>query len=254
MTTTLLKKLREEAGLSQGAVAKELSLSRPTYISLEHGKRELTLREASEIARMFNLSLEEIVSGKQRADIDLPEIKTTTPEIDIRISVPQQHIDKFKQVLLYVLGKTAGKPNIGMTALYKLLYFIDFDYYEKYEEQLMGLTYIKNHYGPTPREFVKVVEQMKGNEELEEVVSKHFQYEQKKFLPHKDPDLNKLTARELEMVDSVLARYGDMTATQLTSISHEDTPWAVADDGANIDYEHVFYRPEKLSVREYDPL
>jgi uncharacterized phage-associated protein len=56
------------------------------------------------------------------------------------------------------------------------------------------------------------------------------------------------------MIDSVLARYGDMTAAQLTSISHEDTPWAVANDGEDIDYEHVFYRPEKLSVREYDPL
>jgi len=32
-----------------------------------------------------------------------------------------------------------------MTVLYKILYFIDFDYYEKYEEQLMGALYIKNN-------------------------------------------------------------------------------------------------------------
>jgi uncharacterized phage-associated protein len=168
--------------------------------------------------------------------------------------VPQKHLDKFKQVLLYVLGKTAGKPNIGMTALYKLLYFIDFDYYEKYEEQLMGLTYIKNHYGPTPREFVKVVEQMKKEEDIEEVKSSYFTYEQKKFLPIKEPDLKVLSAQEVSMIDSVLARYGDMTATQLTSLSHEDTPWMAAENGEDIDYEHVFYRPEKLSVREYDEL
>ena len=35
-----------------------------------------------------------------------------------------------------------------MTVLYKLLYFIDFDYYEKFEEQLVGATYIKNHLDP----------------------------------------------------------------------------------------------------------
>ena len=41
--------------------------------------------------------------------------------------------------------KSAAKSNVGMTVLYKLLYFIDFDYYEKFEEQLIGATYIKNH-------------------------------------------------------------------------------------------------------------
>lgn len=257
MITTLLKTLREEQKLSQEAVARELKMSRPTYISLEQGKRELSLAEAEKVARIFDLSLEELVSGKRRTvHVSLGKTPVQKKSIvsDIRISVPQKNIEKFKQVLLYVLGRTAGKPNIGMTALYKLLYFIDFDYYEKYEEQLMGLTYIRNHYGPTPREFVKVVEQMKKDDEIEEIQSHHFAYEQKKFLPHREPDLTRLSAQELEMIDDVLGRYGNLTAAQLTSISHEDTPWAVADEGENIDYEHVFYRPEKLSVREYEPL
>jgi hypothetical protein len=44
------------------------------------------------------------------------------------------------------LRKVGGKPNEGMTVIYKRLYFIDFDYYEKYEYQLMGLVYVKNHH------------------------------------------------------------------------------------------------------------
>lgn len=51
---------------------------------------------------------------------------------EIRVSVPQKKLDKFKEVLLYVLGKVGSKPNVGETVLCKLLYFIDFDYYEKY--------------------------------------------------------------------------------------------------------------------------
>ena len=47
-----------------------------------------------------------------------------------------------------------------MTVLYKLLYFIDFDYYEKFEDQLVGATYIKNHFGPTPVEFKKIVDSL----------------------------------------------------------------------------------------------
>jgi uncharacterized phage-associated protein len=56
------------------------------------------------------------------------------------------------------------------------------------------------------------------------------------------------------MVDSVIDRYAGLSASQLSTLSHEDTPWAVAEMGKNIQYEHVFYRPEKLSVREYDEL
>jgi transcriptional regulator with XRE-family HTH domain len=235
---TNVRELRKMHGMSQEYLAGKLGISRPTLIRIEKGERPLTQAEDAKIRDLFGIA----------------QKNTTVASGDIRISVPQKHIEKFKQVLLYVLGKTIGRPNIGMTALYKLLYFIDFDYYEKYEEQLMGLTYIKNHYGPTPREFVKVVDQMKNDGDLEEVESAYFKYEQRKFLPHKEPNLAKLTAQELEMIDNVLARYGDMTATQLTSISHEDTPWTVANDGEDIDYEHVFYRPEKLSVREYDPL
>lgn len=231
-----LRTLRKSHGMSQAYLADKLGISRPTLIKVEKGERILTKPEEDRTRELFGLVDEHISKS------------------DMRINVPQKKLTKFKQILLYVLEKTAGKPNIGMTALYKLLYFMDFDYYEKYDEQLMGLTYIKNHYGPTPREFVKVVEEMKGEGELEEVKSAYFAYEQKKFLPRKSPDLASLSGREIAMVDSVLSRYGDMTAKQLTDLSHEDTPWIAADGGKDIEYEHVFYRPDKLSVREYDKL
>ena len=233
-----IKELREEYGMTQGYLAGKLGMSRPTFVKVEKGERSLTRSEEERIRDIFGMT----------------EEQTTTSLRDARIFVPQKKLDKFKQVLLYMLEKTAGKPNIGMTALYKLLYFTDFDYYEKYGEQVMGLTYIHNHYGPTPREFVKVVEGMKQGGDLEEVKSTHFVYEQKKFLPRRSADLSKLSAQETAMVDSVLARYGDLSATQLTELSHEDPPWVAAKPGENLDYELVYYRPEKLSVREYDAL
>ncbi len=228
---------RTKHGMTQEYLAGKLGISRPTLIKIEKGERILSHSEDQRVRDLFGIIAEHTVT-----------------EGDMRINVPQKNIEKFKQVLLYVLEKTAGKPNIGMTALYKLLYFIDFDYYEKYDKQLMGLTYIKNHYGPTPREFVKVVEDMKKEGDLEEVKSPYFAYEQKKFLPRKSANLSKMNAQETAMIESVLARYGDMTAKQLSDLSHEDTPWVVAEDGQNIEYEHVFYRTDAFSVRDYDPL
>ena len=232
-----IKALRQEHGMTQEYLAERLGMSRPTLIKVEKGERILTRSEEERTLELFGLVLERNTSAR-----------------DMRINVPQKNIEKFKEVLLYILEKTAGKPNIGMTALYKLLYFIDFDYYEKYDEQLMGLTYIKNHYGPTPREFVQVVEDMKSDGDLEEVKSAYFAYEQRKFLPRKSADLSKMNAQETAMIDSVLSRYADLTAKQLSDLSHEDTPWIVAEDGQNIEYEHVFYRTDAFSVRDYDPL
>ena len=231
-----VKKLRRSIGMSQSDFANRLGISRPTLIKIEKGERKITIAEKGKIEEIFGL-----------ADIE----KNNS---DIRINIPQKRLDKFKEVLLYVLEKTAGKPNVGMTVLYKLLYFIDFDYYEKYEEQLMGLTYFKNHHGPTPREFMSVVDEMKKNGELEEVKSAYFTFDQRKFLPYKRADIGKLNGKELKMIDDVIARYGDKSARELSDLSHEDMPWVVAETRQNLEYDHVFYRPEKLSVREYEEL
>lgn len=226
--------LREKFNMSQEDLARRLDISRPTLAKIENGERPLSLSERQRLGEIFDLVKD-----------------TETSDPDIRINVPQKNLNKFKQVLLYILQKVGGKPNVGMTVLYKLLYFIDFDYYEKYETQLMGLTYIKNHHGPTPKEFIKVVEQMKKAGELEEVQSKYFTYDQKKYLPHIIPDLHSLSAQEITLIDDVLNRLADKSATELSNYSHGDIPWKTHEDGEKIDYESVFYRDDKYSVREY---
>lgn len=168
----------------------------------------------------------------------------------IRISVPQKNLEKFKEVLLYVLSKVGSKPNVGESVLYKLLYFIDFNYYEKYEEQLIGATYIKNHYGPTPTEFIKIVEDMEGKD-LKKVQDSYFQYPQTKYLPLRKPDLSKINAQEQKVIDDVInSSLADMNATQISEYSHNDVPWQTTEEGAVIDYESVFYRAPPYSVRD----
>lgn len=102
----------------------------------------------------------------------------------LRISIPQNRFDKFREVLLFVLSRIGARPHIGETVLYKLLYFIDFDYYEKDEEQLIVATYIRNHYGPTPTHFRMLVEEMEEAGTLERVSSEYYSYPQTKYLPH----------------------------------------------------------------------
>lgn len=235
MATKIMER-RKALGLSQDELAKRLGMSRPTLIKIEKDKRKLTATEQEKLETVF-------LSLSDHSVVD-----------DMRVSVPEQHLEKFKQVLLYVLEKVGAKPNVGMTVLYKLLYFIDFDYYEKHEEQLMGLTYMKNTHGPTPREFISVVNEMKEKGELVEVKSRYFAHEQKKFLPNTEPDLSLLTGEEMETIKDVLRRYSDKSATTLSEMTHRDTPWKATGDREDIDYELAFYRPEEFSVRDYGAL
>ncbi|MBI5299851.1 MAG: DUF4065 domain-containing protein [Deltaproteobacteria bacterium] len=255
MLFKFIQQLRKKHNLTQEFLASKLGISRPTYVQIELGERDLMINEAKELADIFNIPFENFLRGEE----GMPPIvkieqekKPVQPEKDrIRISVPQKNLKKFKEVLLYILSKVGGKPNVGKTVLYKLLYFIDFDYYEKFEEQLIGATYIKNHYGPTPVEFKKIVEQMESQGELETVKSKYFQHEQKKYLPHRSPDLSLLTAQEKEHIDEVLARLSNKNAKELSDYSHGDVPWLTRNFGEPLSYESVFYRDEKYSVRNY---
>ena len=212
------------------------------------------------MAEIFDISFENFLDGKDgvKTIVNIEGKKEHKQEVgnDVRINVPQEKVEKFEQTLLYILAKIGGKPNIGQTALYKLLYFIDFDYYEKFEEQLIGAKYIKNHYGPTPVMFAKIIDRLGKGGKVEKIKSKFYQHEQTKYLvnPNKPLDLSALSAQELAHIDWEIARLGDLTATQISALSHLDTPWVVAKEREALEYEHVFYRPEETSVRQYDEL
>jgi transcriptional regulator with XRE-family HTH domain len=247
-----IKEQRTKRGMSQEYIASELNISRPTYLQVERGLRELTMSEARKMAEIFNIQLEDFLDEKELKQDVILERTSIKESNDLEIRVTKKDLDKFKQVLLYILNKVGGKPNIGETVLHKLLYFIDFDYYEKFEESLMGATYIKNHHGPTSVELNTIIQEMQDEREIEAVNSQYFKYSQKKYLPLKSPNLKNLSAREIEHIDNVLARLSDKNAIEIEKYSHEDIPWKSAREGKPISYESVFYRDERYSVRSYD--
>jgi transcriptional regulator with XRE-family HTH domain len=260
MLSDFILQQRKKNHLTQEFLASAIGVSRPTYSEIEQGERDITVTEAKKLAAIFDMSLENFLAGKEGAktvvNIEGKKQLKEAAEAQIRISVPQEKADKFEQTLLYILAKIGGKPNIGQTVLYKLLYFIDFDYYEKFEEQLIGAKYIKNHFGPTPVMFAKFIDRLEKAGKVEKIKSKFYQHEQTKYLvnPNEPLNLSALSAQELAHIDWELDRLGDLTATQISALSHLDTPWVAAKDREPLEYEHVFYRPAETSVREYDEL
>jgi transcriptional regulator with XRE-family HTH domain len=253
----IIKKYRLHKGFSQQQLAERISISRVSLTQIEKGERKVTSDELSRLCDALDVE-PDIMLGRileTEVVIEKPaKVKESRPRYGahMRINVPQKNVEKFIEVLIYILNRVGSKPNIGESVIYKLLYFIDFDFYEKYEEQLIGATYIKNRYGPTPLEFRKVVEGMLGRDIIR-VQDKYFSYPQTKYLPTREADLRKLGAHEIEMIDGVLGKLSGMNAAQISDYSHNDVPWLTAEKGKAIEYESVFYRTPAYSVRQYEP-
>lgn len=239
--STWIQTKRKILGLSQDQVAKILGISRPTYIKLEKGVSKPTEEQKSILASIFNVSKETVekenVGNSMKFEVKPKEI-------------PKENTERFKQILLYIISKVGGRPNIGQTAIYKLLYFIDFDYYEKYQEYLTGAKYIKNTHGPTPVSFAKISRDLEEKGQLVEVKSKYFNFDQTKYMVTGEPDLSLLSAKELKHIDDELVRLATKSARELSDLSHKDTPWKVAGDRQELNYRHVFYRPDETSVSD----
>jgi transcriptional regulator with XRE-family HTH domain len=251
-----IRQLRKQAGLSQQDVADAIKLARATYASLEAGRRPPNLDEMNKLAEYYQIAVSALIDGAVSVmDEPVVEYRRASAVEDIvpREIDPKVKPEKLREVLLYVLGKVGGKPNVGETVLYKLLYFIDMDYYEKYGQSITGLTYIHNTYGPSPvSDFRAVVDDMREHHELDIIETKFFSNTQKKYLPQVAPDLNKLSASEIKHIDAELVRLGDKNATEMSDLSHKDTPWIVAHQGKPIDYRDTFYRSAVTAVTEPD--
>lgn len=237
--------LRLEFEFSQEELAARIGIPRPSLSGIEAGKREVISSELMKIAEIFDISVDELLRP-------VAELKEAAAEYKVS---PEPLFDKnkFKQVLLYILEKCGAKPNVGETVLYKLLYFIDFNYYELFEKPLMGESYRRIKYGPAPCHFNMVVDEMIAAGEIKKVSADYYGRRQKKYLPLIFPDLSLITAREKQVIDTVLDNLSSKEAATLTNYSHEDMPWKMTQDKEIIDYESVFYRTPAYSVRQHRP-
>jgi len=247
-----IAELRKLKGLSQEDLAKSVKISRPSLAQIELGNRSVDILELQKLSLVLEFSLDDFMSDDFSAiqEIEGKEEKKSKKKNE-RISVPTLQVNKFKNVLLYILERCAGKPNVGETVLYKLLYFSDFNYYELYEEHLTGAKYRKLPYGPVPQKLDAIIHQMIDNGQLKRIKTSYFGKTQIRYVPLIKPDLKLLNGAEKEVIDKVIEQYSDWSAATISNYSHQDMPWLASKEGEVINYELAFYRDAPFSVRNY---
>lgn len=247
-----ITELRKKKGLSQEDLAKSVEMSRSSLAQIELGNRGVDIFELQKLSLVLNFSLDDFMSADFSVSQDIEDKTEAKPDKAIeRISIPTLQVSKFKNVLLYILERCAGKPNVGETVLYKLLYFSDFNYYELYEEHLTGAKYRKLPYGPVPQKLDTIIDQMIEKGMIKRIKSEYYGKTQTRYIPLVKADLTGLKASEKEVIDKVIEQMSDWSASAISSYSHKDMPWLASKEGEEINYELAFYRDAPFSVRNY---
>lgn len=220
-----LASLRERDGkrLSQDDVSQALGMTRPAYKQLETGEREPTMAELKAISELFGVRVEVLTGSSPINDKDVLSdgVESGVDKI------------KYKNLVLYLAGTIGAKPNVGETVFYKLIYFIETLAFQKNGKGIVGERFFKMQYGPVPASFQSITREMLNNNELDRVQGRYFTYMQTKYLPR--VEATGLTHEEKEIIDTIIDRLGDESATYLSDLSHEDRPWVDAQDGDYVD-------------------
>ncbi|MDO8499263.1 MAG: Panacea domain-containing protein [bacterium] len=160
--------------------------------------------------------------------------------------MPKISETKYQGVILYLAQKLGGDIK-GKKKLAKLLYFVDFDFFEKFQKSITGDTYKALPMGPFPVTMEKVIADMSN---AGKIVIKS----EKSRADYNPTEIYRAQAQpetifskdELEVLDRVVLKYGHLSGKQLEDLTHAEAPYIGTAPNQEIAYELAFYRGTSL--------
>ena len=156
---------------------------------------------------------------------------------------------EYEQVIIYLCSKLGGEVR-GKKKLAKLLYYSDFDFFEKFQKSITGDIYNAYPKGPLPAMLGEITSTMVKKELLKIDSAQEWG---KEYAPTEiyrcsvKPDLSVFNKDELRMLDRVVRRYGSLNGEQLAELSHAEAPYTATEPYKEIPYEFTYYRGTDFS-------
>ena len=149
---------------------------------------------------------------------------------------------KYKEVILYLAEKLGGEIK-GKKKLAKLLYFVDFDFFEKFQKSLTGDVYKALPMGPFPVTMEKVLNNMVNEEKITIKLEKErIDYNPTEIYRVKKKMAGNFSKEERQILDRVVLKYGHLSGKQLEDLTHAEAPYIGTAPNQEIAYELAFYR------------
>lgn len=149
---------------------------------------------------------------------------------------------KYQEVILYLANKLGGEIK-GKKKLAKLLYFADFDFFEKFQKSITGDTYKALPMGPFPVTMEKIIADMVDQKKIVLKLEKaKVDYNQTEIYKAKEKPEGIFSKDEKDMLDRVILKYGHLTGKQLEDLTHAEAPYIGTAPNQEMVYELAFYR------------
>lgn len=150
---------------------------------------------------------------------------------------------KYQNAVLYLCRKLGGEIR-GKKKLAKLLYFADFDLYEKRQKSLTGDIYKAFPMGPLPSAFEQITTEMTKKKLLavKNIKERDDYNAMEIYCCLVEPDTSVFDTEEKKMLDRVAIKYGHLNGKQLEELSHAEAPFVGTELRKEIPYELAFYR------------
>ena len=143
---------------------------------------------------------------------------------------------KLRELVLYISRGSEGDVFFGAVKLNKLLFLADFFAYRTYGRSITGAEHEKLEHGPAPRKLKPLLQWMERRKLIAVRPIELGGYTQKRTLALREPDLSKFSAEEIALVDHLIRRFWDRSASEMSDISHRLRGWQLAKVGEIIPY------------------
>ena len=160
------------------------------------------------------------------------------------ITKEQQKIERLKELIWYICENY--NQQLFQTKLWKLVFFCDSDYFEKYNTSITAVTYIKNHRGPTPsyKHAEKAIEELEKNGFITKT-------EEGTYVALKNYELKHLDNQQIDAVRATCDKYYRLTVNEICTLSHRDPVYLAAEKLNDVlNFKFVAYRDDGSGVDE----
>jgi transcriptional regulator with XRE-family HTH domain len=239
---------RKQVGRSQQEVADAIGISRSSLAQIELGNRSVTALELAKLSWVLRFALEDIISpgfgeGWKSSGPMQPSSEFATQagiepsygprtssasrismeEVSEATKLDAHSIEKLTNLILYILSKCAGKPNVGEEVLCGLLFFTDHRHRDIYGVPITGITYVQTARGPKPDGIGDVLRLMVDRNLLGSYTGTYSGRTLTRLIPNADYDSTLFKVSEIEVVDSVISSIGWMNAAQISAYASRET-------------------------------
>ncbi|HWW02152.1 MAG TPA: Panacea domain-containing protein [Candidatus Acidoferrum sp.] len=166
--------------------------------------------------------------------------------------------DKLKELILYVSTQSVDDTWFGAVKLNKILFYADFLSYLKRGESITGQEYFALREGPAPKRMLPITDKMISDGEFAyQLLDVGMPHRQKKPIALRPPDLKKLRAEDIAIVNEVIDKLRGMNGTQTSEMSHRFAGYVAAfaqGEKTKIPYSTVRFDTKEFWGIETPPL